>query len=110
MISSDGYLSDLTVSSVVLPAGNIYFGWLSIHESVIWAMVGPVFVLMMATLVNLVLVISASLSVKDHVKDHVEGFGNLRSVAYQWVIGECWIAQISRTSWSNSVRYLLRGM
>ncbi|XP_043190636.1 protocadherin-like wing polarity protein stan isoform X2 [Amphibalanus amphitrite] len=58
--------------------GNISFCWLSVHESVIWAMVGPVCALATATLVTQVLAIRASLSLKDHV----EGFGNLRSLLW----------------------------
>ena len=73
-VSSD----TITLPLAVMSSGNIYFCWLSIHESVIWAMVGPVFVLVTATLVNLVMAIRASLSLKDHV----EGFGNLRSVEH----------------------------
>ena len=65
-------------------AGNVLFCWLSIHESVIWAMVGPVFALVTATLVTLVLAIRASLSLKDHV----EGFGNLRSVTCSALVSD----------------------
>ncbi|XP_037087761.1 LOW QUALITY PROTEIN: protocadherin-like wing polarity protein stan, partial [Pollicipes pollicipes] len=89
--------------------GNIYFCWLSIHESVIWAMVGPVFVLVTATLVNFVLAIRASLSLKDHV----EGFGNLRTLLWLAVtllplMGAVWVLAVLSVSEEMEVlNYLL---
>ncbi|CAG0915025.1 unnamed protein product [Notodromas monacha] len=54
--------------------GTVYFCWLSMYESVIWSLVGPICTMIVATLVILVLAFRASLDLKGRV----DGFANLR--------------------------------
>lgn len=54
--------------------GNFYFCWLSIYESVVWSLVGPVSLAVAITLITLMLSIKAAFTLKDHVL----GYGNLR--------------------------------
>ncbi|CAN8002126.1 unnamed protein product, partial [Ixodes hexagonus] len=67
------------------------FCWLSMYESIVWSMVGPVCVMVLATLVMFSLSIRASVQIKDTVMD----FGNLRvllwvSVLLLPLVGGCW--------------------
>lgn len=50
--------------------------WLSIYESVVWALVGPICAIVIIILLVFVMAIRASLTLKGHI----EGFGNLRYV------------------------------
>lgn len=59
---------------VVLILFNPHSCWLSIYESVVWALVGPVCVIVVVILLVFIMAIRASLTLKGHI----EGFGNLR--------------------------------
>jgi cadherin EGF LAG seven-pass G-type receptor 1 len=48
--------------------------WLSIYESVVWSLIGPVCVVVLLNLGVLVFSVRAAFTLKDHVM----GFGNLR--------------------------------
>jgi hypothetical protein len=48
--------------------------WLSIYESVVWSLIGPVCVVVVLNLGVLVFSVRAAFTLKDHVM----GFGNLR--------------------------------
>ena len=48
--------------------------WLSVYESVIWSLVGPCCVMIFCTLITLGLGLRAAFTLKDHI----EGYGNLR--------------------------------
>lgn len=54
--------------------GNFYFCWLSIYESVVWSLVGPVSLAVVVTMILLMLSIRAAFTLKNHVL----GYGNLR--------------------------------
>ncbi|XP_037498235.1 protocadherin-like wing polarity protein stan isoform X1 [Rhipicephalus sanguineus] len=67
------------------------FCWLSMYENIVWSMVGPICVMVLATLVIFSLSIRASVQIKDTVMD----FGNLRvllwvSVLLLPLVGSCW--------------------
>ena len=48
--------------------------WLSVYESVIWSLVGPCCVMIFCTLITFALGLRAAFTLKDHI----EGYGNLR--------------------------------
>ncbi|KAK6640052.1 hypothetical protein RUM43_008329 [Polyplax serrata] len=58
--------------------GNFYFCWLSIYESVVWSLVGPVSLAVAVTMAILMLSIRAAFTLKNHVL----GYGNLRHAAF----------------------------
>ncbi|CAG0879787.1 unnamed protein product [Cyprideis torosa] len=75
--------------------GTVHFCWLSVHESAIWSMVGPICVLILSALLIFVMALRASLTFKEHV----EGFGNLRTLlwlssALLPLIGSTWILSV----------------
>nr|CAD7455893.1 unnamed protein product [Timema tahoe] len=53
--------------------GNFYFCWLSLYESVVWSLIGPVCVAVFFNLAVLLFSIRAAFTLKEHVM----GFGNL---------------------------------
>lgn len=64
--------------------------WLSLYESVVWSLVGPVCVLVICNLIVLLLSLRAAFTLKDHVA----GYGNLRycicfSVSIYVSFGKC---------------------
>ncbi|KAK7789529.1 hypothetical protein R5R35_000833 [Gryllus longicercus] len=72
--------------------GNYYFCWLSIYESVVWSLVGPISVTVLLNLSVLVFSIRAAFTLKDHVM----GFGNLRTLLWLSVVslpllGMAWV-------------------
>ncbi|XP_066994105.2 protocadherin-like wing polarity protein stan [Anabrus simplex] len=72
--------------------GNYYFCWLSIYESVVWSLIGPVCVVVLLNLGVLVFSIRAAFTLKDHIM----GFGNLRTLLWLSVIslpllGMAWV-------------------
>lgn len=64
----------LPVGARVDQYGNYLFCWLSLYESVVWSLIGPVCAM---AFVNLI-VLMASIRAAFTLKDHVLGFGNLR--------------------------------
>ncbi|XP_049823743.1 protocadherin-like wing polarity protein stan isoform X2 [Aethina tumida] len=72
--------------------GNYYFCWVSLYESVVWSLVGPVCLLIVINFFVLVLSIRAAFTLQDHVL----GFGNLRTLLWVSVIalplmGATWV-------------------
>uniref|UniRef100_T1IKX4 Cadherin EGF LAG seven-pass G-type receptor 1 n=1 Tax=Strigamia maritima TaxID=126957 RepID=T1IKX4_STRMM len=72
--------------------GNHIFCWLSIYETVIWSLVGPICCYVVINLLVFVLAIRASLQLKDEVED----FGSLRvllwlGIALLPLMGAAWI-------------------
>lgn len=51
-----------------------YSCWLSLYESVVWSLVGPVGLVVIINLIVLLLSLRAAFTLKDHVA----GYGNLR--------------------------------
>ncbi|XP_065199574.1 protocadherin-like wing polarity protein stan [Planococcus citri] len=62
--------------------GNYFFCWLSLYESVVWSLVGPVCVLVICKLIVLLLSLRAAFTLKDHVA----GYGNLRTLLWLSVV------------------------
>ena len=47
--------------------GNYQFCWLSVHESVVWSLVGPVCIMIALNLVLLSLCVCTAFTVKEHI-------------------------------------------
>nr|CAD7410402.1 unnamed protein product [Timema cristinae] len=62
--------------------GNFYFCWLSLYESVVWSLIGPVCVAVFFNLAVLLFSIRAAFTLKEHVM----GFGNLRTLLWLSVV------------------------
>lgn len=62
--------------------GNYYFCWVSLYESVVWSLVGPISLLVLINFCILILSIRAAFTLQDHVL----GFGNLRTLLWVSVI------------------------
>ncbi|GLV44458.1 starry night [Carabus blaptoides fortunei] len=82
-----GYVLPAVVVSLPVGArvdqyGNYYFCWLSLYESVVWSLIGPVCAMACINLAVLALSIRAAFTLKDHVM----GFGNLRTLLWLSVI------------------------
>lgn len=78
---SVGYVVPAVVVSLPVGArvdqyGNYLFCWLSLYESVVWSLIGPVCAMAVVNLCVLALSVRAAFTLKDHVM----GFGNLRYV------------------------------
>ncbi|XP_050548978.1 protocadherin-like wing polarity protein stan isoform X2 [Daktulosphaira vitifoliae] len=72
----------LSVGVRINQYGNFYFCWLSVYESVIWSLIAPTCLAIAITIIVLLLCIRAAFTLKDHVL----GYGNLRSVLVVQVI------------------------
>ncbi|KAG7212572.1 hypothetical protein KM043_012871 [Ampulex compressa] len=89
--------------------GNFYFCWLSIYETVIWSLIGPVCVAVVINFCILVMSIRAAFTLKEHIM----GFGNLRtllwlSVASLPLLGSTWtLAVLNASENSPTLSYLL---
>lgn len=68
----NGY--EFRVKSNLIKLNIFYSCWLSVYESVVWWLVGPIAGM---SLLNL-LILFVSLKAAFTLKDHVLGFGNLR--------------------------------
>lgn len=82
-----GYVVPAVVVSLPVGArvdqyGNYLFCWLSLYESVVWSLIGPVCAMTVVNLGILTLSIRAAFTLKDHVM----GFGNLRTLLWLSVI------------------------
>lgn len=95
-----GYVTSAVVVSLAVGVrahqyGNNYFCWLSLYESVIWSLVGPICIMVLVNFVILLLCIRAAFTLQDHVL----GFGNLRTLLWVSVIalpltGATWILAV----------------
>ncbi|KAG5887440.1 hypothetical protein JTB14_003292 [Gonioctena quinquepunctata] len=94
---SMGYVAPAVVVSLAVGVrahqyGNYYFCWVSLYESVVWSLVGPICLLVFVNLFVLVFSIRAAFTLQDHVL----GFGNLRTLLWVSVIalpllGATWV-------------------
>nr|XP_023025805.1 protocadherin-like wing polarity protein stan [Leptinotarsa decemlineata] len=94
---SMGYVAPAVVVSLSVGVrahqyGNYYFCWVSLYESVVWSLVGPICLLVFVNLFVLVFSIRAAFTLQDHVL----GFGNLRTLLWVSVIalpllGATWV-------------------
>ncbi|CAH1976679.1 unnamed protein product [Acanthoscelides obtectus] len=62
--------------------GNYYFCWVSLYESVVWSLVGPICILVGINFIVLISSIRAAFTLQDHVL----GFGNLRTLLWVSVV------------------------
>ncbi|VEN51222.1 unnamed protein product, partial [Callosobruchus maculatus] len=62
--------------------GNYYFCWVSLYESVVWSLVGPICILVSINFIVLIFSIRAAFTLQDHVL----GFGNLRTLLWVSVV------------------------
>ncbi|XP_033222286.1 protocadherin-like wing polarity protein stan isoform X3 [Belonocnema kinseyi] len=89
--------------------GNFYFCWLSIYETVIWALIGPICITIFMNFCILMMSVRAAFTLKEHIL----GFGNLRtllwlSVASLPLLGATWtLAVLSASENSPTLSYLL---
>ncbi|XP_023244632.1 protocadherin-like wing polarity protein stan isoform X2 [Centruroides sculpturatus] len=72
--------------------GNYFFCWLSIYESVVWSLVGPICFVVLLNLGVFAMSIRASIQIKDTVTD----FGNLRTMLWLGIVllpllGATWV-------------------
>ncbi|XP_053689361.1 protocadherin-like wing polarity protein stan isoform X2 [Sabethes cyaneus] len=101
-------LVGLSVGVRVHEYGNNMFCWLSVYESVIWWLVGPIVVMSVANLLILFLSVKAAFTIKDHVM----GFGNLRTLLWLSVVslplmGIMWVLAVLAASESSQLLKIL---
>ncbi|XP_030388378.1 protocadherin-like wing polarity protein stan [Scaptodrosophila lebanonensis] len=88
--------------------GNSLFCWLSVYEPVVWWLVGPIAGM---SLVNL-LILFVSVKAAFTLKDHVLGFGNLRTLLWLSVVslplmGVMWVLAVLAASENSQLLSLL---
>ncbi|XP_044577360.1 protocadherin-like wing polarity protein stan isoform X2 [Cotesia glomerata] len=89
--------------------GNFYFCWLSIYETVVWSLIGPICLAVVINFLILIISVKAAFTLKEHIM----GFGNLRtllwlSVASLPLLGATWtLAVLSASENSPILSYLL---
>ncbi|KAK0088102.1 hypothetical protein PV325_013198 [Microctonus aethiopoides] len=89
--------------------GNFYFCWLSIYETVVWSLIGPVCITVIINFFILMMSVKAAFTLKEHIM----GFGNLRtllwlSVASLPLLGTTWtLAVLNASENSAMLSYLL---
>ncbi|XP_065082456.1 protocadherin-like wing polarity protein stan isoform X2 [Ochlerotatus camptorhynchus] len=101
-------LVGLSVGVRVHEYGNNMFCWLSVYESVIWWLVGPIVVMSVVNLLILFLSVKAAFTIKDHVL----GFGNLRTLLWLSVVslplmGIMWVLAVLAASESSQTLKVL---
>ncbi|XP_052128982.1 protocadherin-like wing polarity protein stan isoform X1 [Frankliniella occidentalis] len=79
--------------------GNFYFCWLSLYESVVWSLIGPVCCAVLINLIVLLMAIRAAFTLKDHIM----AFGNLRTLLWLSVValpllGATWVLAVLAVS------------
>nr|XP_022918571.1 protocadherin-like wing polarity protein stan isoform X2 [Onthophagus taurus] len=79
--------------------GTYFFCWVSLHESVVWSLVGPICLMVFINLGVLVFAIKAAFTLQDHVM----GFTNIRGLLWVSVIalpllGASWILALLSAS------------
>ena len=83
--------------------------WLSIYENVIWSLIGPICIMVSMNVCILVLSVRAAFTLKEHIM----GFGNLRtllwlSVASLPLLGATWtLAVLGASENSPTLSYML---
>ncbi|XP_035787631.1 protocadherin-like wing polarity protein stan isoform X1 [Anopheles albimanus] len=101
-------LVGLAVGVRVHEYGNSLFCWLSVYESVIWWMVGPIAIVSVFDLFILFLSVRAAFTIKDHVL----GFGNLRTLLWLSVVslpllGIMWVLAVLAASDNSQLLNML---
>ncbi|GFV09493.1 protocadherin-like wing polarity protein stan [Trichonephila clavipes] len=88
--------------------GNYFFCWLSIYESVVWSLVGPICFVVLLNLGVFAMAIRASVQIKDTIMD----FGNLRTVLWLGIVllpllGATWVLAILSVNESLEVLHFI---
>ncbi|XP_058836851.1 protocadherin-like wing polarity protein stan isoform X3 [Topomyia yanbarensis] len=101
-------LVGLSVGVRVHEYGNNVFCWLSVYESVIWWLVGPIVAMSIVDLLILFVSVKAAFTIKDHVL----GFGNLRTLLWLSVVslplmGIMWVLAVLAASDSSQLLKIL---
>ncbi|XP_067630827.1 protocadherin-like wing polarity protein stan [Eurosta solidaginis] len=92
--------------------GNSLFCWLSVYEPVVWWLVGPIAGMSVVNLLILFVSVKAAFTLKDHVL----GFGNLRTLLWLSVVslpmmGVMWVlAVLAASENSQMLSILLSGV
>ncbi|XP_001961249.3 protocadherin-like wing polarity protein stan isoform X3 [Drosophila ananassae] len=92
--------------------GNSLFCWLSVYEPVVWWLVGPIAGMSVVNLLILFVSVKAAFTLKDHVL----GFGNLRTLLWLSVVslplmGVMWVlAVLAASEHSQLLSLLLSGV
>ncbi|CAL1267158.1 unnamed protein product [Larinioides sclopetarius] len=94
----------LSVGVSVDQYGNHFFCWLSVHENVVWSLVGPVCVIVVVTLLVFIAALRSSLQCKDSIMD----FGNLKTLLWLAVIllpiqGSTWVLAILSVNETHAI-------
>ncbi|CRK90013.1 CLUMA_CG003735, isoform A [Clunio marinus] len=97
-------LVGLSVGVRVHEYGNNMFCWLSVYESVVWWLVGPIAAMSAVNVMVLFISVKAAFTLKDHVL----GFGNLRTLLWLSVVslplmGVMWVLSILAASESSEI-------
>lgn len=85
-----------------------YSCWLSVYESVIWWLVGPIVAMCILNLLILFLSVKAAFTIKDHIL----GFGNLRTLLWLSVVslplmGIMWVLAVLAASENSQILKIL---
>ncbi|XP_055704133.1 protocadherin-like wing polarity protein stan [Phlebotomus papatasi] len=88
--------------------GNSLFCWLSIYEAVVWWLVGPIAGMSVLNLLILFVSVKAAFTLKDHVL----GFGNLRTLLWLSVVslplmGVMWVLAVLSASENSQLLNVL---
>uniref|UniRef100_A0A1I8NR21 Protocadherin-like wing polarity protein stan n=1 Tax=Stomoxys calcitrans TaxID=35570 RepID=A0A1I8NR21_STOCA len=88
--------------------GNSLFCWLSVYEPVVWWLVGPIAGMSVVNLLILFVSVQAAFTLKDHVL----GFGNLRTLLWLSVVslplmGVMWVLAVLAASESSQLLSML---
>ncbi|XP_037956200.1 protocadherin-like wing polarity protein stan isoform X2 [Teleopsis dalmanni] len=88
--------------------GNSLFCWLSVYEPVVWWLVGPIAGMSIVNLLILFISVKAAFTLKDHVL----GFGNLRTLLWLSVVslplmGVMWVLAVLAASESSQLLSIL---
>ncbi|KAG8198292.1 hypothetical protein JTE90_021546 [Oedothorax gibbosus] len=94
----------LSVGVSVDQYGNHFFCWLSVHENVVWSLVGPVCLIVIVTLG----VFMAALKTSLQCKDPVTNFGTLKTLLWLAIIllpiqGSTWVLAILSVNETHTI-------
>lgn len=94
----------LSVGVSVDQYGNHFFCWLSVHENVVWSLVGPICVIVVVTLGVFLLALKSSMQMKDTVTD----YGSLKTLLWLAIVllpiqGSTWVLAMLSVNETHAV-------
>ncbi|XP_042898874.1 protocadherin-like wing polarity protein stan isoform X2 [Parasteatoda tepidariorum] len=94
----------LSVGVSVDQYGNHFFCWLSVHENVVWSLVGPICIIVILTLIVFLSALKSSL----HCKDSITDFGNLKTLLWLAIMllpiqGSTWVLAILSVNETHAI-------